>query len=172
MINYKTGDLLAVKSGIIVHGVNTLSVMGAGVALSIKKKYPGCFLEYKEYITEEVEAAVLEFEEDPDNIDNTYDVPESDMLLGDVHYYQVNDRLYIANAFTQDRLGFDEDGNPPADIGAIATCLANVADMARACSMEVHMPMIGCGLGGLSWDDVRVVAEYELRDVKATCWTL
>ena len=40
---YKTGDLLAVPSGHIVHGCNAQGAMGAGVALAIRNKCLTCF---------------------------------------------------------------------------------------------------------------------------------
>lgn len=174
MIQYKTGNLLDVKSGIIMHGVNTLGVMGAGVALAVRKKYPECFEEYKEYIAAEVESAEEDFDADLETDDCLMEIdrPDSGILLGEVHYYEVNKKLLIANAFTQDRIGFDEDGNPPADLDAITCCFEDVASTAKEYKMSIHMPKIGCGLGGLKWDDVSVIAEHAFQGLDVTCWSL
>ena len=53
----------------------------------------------------------------------------------------------------------------PADIGAVAAVLdSTVAFMRRlaerdGAALPLHMPRIGCGLGGLDWDDVRALVE-------------
>ena len=43
------GDLLNETTGLIAHGVNCQGVMGKGIALAIKKKYPQVFIDYKQY---------------------------------------------------------------------------------------------------------------------------
>lgn len=151
MIEFKTGDLLDVQSGIIVHGCNTRGVMGGGVALAVKNKYPECFAQYKEFL-------------------QMYHYPTD--ALGDVHFYRVNSDLIIANAFTQKRLGFDEDGNPPASYRAIEICFAEIAATARRKKMPVHFPRIGAGLGGLDWNEVLPILEHQMKDLNSTCWTL
>ena len=40
MIRYEKGDVLTTNDDIIIHGCNSAGVMGAGVALAIKRKYP------------------------------------------------------------------------------------------------------------------------------------
>lgn len=40
MIEYRKGNLLDITSGVIVHGCNMRGVMGSGVALAIRNKYP------------------------------------------------------------------------------------------------------------------------------------
>lgn len=41
-------NLLDVKSGILCHQVNCVGVMGAGIALQIKGKWPEVFKQYKD----------------------------------------------------------------------------------------------------------------------------
>lgn len=47
MITYKNGDLLKSNADILVNTVNTVGVMGKGIALQFKEKYPKMFEEYK-----------------------------------------------------------------------------------------------------------------------------
>lgn len=47
MIKYVKGDVLNVKTDYVAHQVNTLGIMGSGLALDIKNKYPNVFVEYK-----------------------------------------------------------------------------------------------------------------------------
>ena len=43
------GDVLKTSAKYICHQVNTFGVMGAGVALQIKKNYPHVYLEYNKF---------------------------------------------------------------------------------------------------------------------------
>ena len=47
MLRYVTGDLLTASSQTLVNPVNTVGVMGKGIALQFKKQYPDMFVEYK-----------------------------------------------------------------------------------------------------------------------------
>jgi len=71
MASYYSGDILIVDEGIIVHQVNLKGSMGAGIALSIKNKYPSVEKEYLEWVRE--------------------------AKLGDVLFSKINEKLYIAN---------------------------------------------------------------------------
>lgn len=46
MLTYKTGNLLEAKETLIAHQVNCQGVMGSGVALAIKEKWPKVFSQY------------------------------------------------------------------------------------------------------------------------------
>jgi len=47
MFVYKTGNILRSKAEYIFNAVNTVGVMGKGLALQIKQKYPACVEDYK-----------------------------------------------------------------------------------------------------------------------------
>ena len=47
MIQYIEGDIFSSPAQVIVNTVNTVGVMGKGVALSFKKRYPDMFQHYK-----------------------------------------------------------------------------------------------------------------------------
>ena len=47
MIRYVTGDLLAADSEALVNSVNCVGVMGRGVALAFKRRFPDNFKAYK-----------------------------------------------------------------------------------------------------------------------------
>jgi len=75
-VRYITGDLLSVKSGIIVHGCNSKGKMGAGIALAIRDKWPSVYEHYLMW----------------------------DRPVGDVQFNRVGD-LIIVNAITQETYG-------------------------------------------------------------------
>ena len=49
MIKYVKGDLFKSSAKILVNAVNTVGVMGKGVALEFKKQYPEMFYLYKNW---------------------------------------------------------------------------------------------------------------------------
>jgi O-acetyl-ADP-ribose deacetylase (regulator of RNase III) len=52
MIRYKTGNILNSDTEALVNTVNTVGVMGKGIALAFKKAYPDNFKEYKQAVDE------------------------------------------------------------------------------------------------------------------------
>lgn len=48
MFVYKTGNILRSKAEYIFNAVNTVGIMGKGLALQIKQKYPDCLKDYEE----------------------------------------------------------------------------------------------------------------------------
>lgn len=46
MINYIEGDIFNSPAQVIVNPVNTVGVMGKGLALAFKQKYPKMFISY------------------------------------------------------------------------------------------------------------------------------
>lgn len=48
MISVKTGDIFKSNKDVLVNPINCVGVMGKGVALAFKNKYPDMFLKYKD----------------------------------------------------------------------------------------------------------------------------
>lgn len=84
---YEEGDLMDKTEGFILHQVNCQGVMGAGIAKTIRDRYPGAYENYR---------AVCK------SVSRTGD------LLGRAQFVQVSDRLYVINLFGQDRYGRDK----------------------------------------------------------------
>ena len=55
-------------------------------------------------------------------------------------------------------------GFPPIRYGALEICLHKLAERALALGATVHMPRIGCGLAGGSWDQVEPIVRKMLVD--------
>jgi O-acetyl-ADP-ribose deacetylase (regulator of RNase III) len=77
--------------------------------------------------------------------------------LGTTTSVQVNDNLKIYNCYTQYRPGAD------ARISAIEQCLISMVH-AEDKDTEFRLPQIGCGIGGLSWGDVKPLYENIFRE--------
>lgn len=89
------GDVTSPLRGIIGHGVNCQGVMGSGVALAIRNKFPEAYHRYVELCN------------------NT----KPEWLLGTTQLVQVSENLYIANMFTQ--LNYGGDGKQYAELHAV-----------------------------------------------------
>ena len=138
-MSYLKGNLIHVNEGIIVHGCNAQGVMGAGVALTIKKKYPECYKTYEEHVF------------------NNQD------LLGTIAWHRVNEKLLIANAITQEFVGTHQ---RQVDYEAVAKCFEQVYAVAIKEGCQVFFPKIGAGLGGGNWNVLSTIIENVLGSDK------
>jgi O-acetyl-ADP-ribose deacetylase (regulator of RNase III) len=132
-VRYERLDLTTLEGpAMIAHGVNLQNRMGSGVARALYQKWP----EVKRRYHARFRGAVR---------------PE----LGWVEFIQVAPGLTVANCFTQEFFG--NDGAVYANAKAIDEALWRVA-CCTSRNLEIHMPKIGCGLGGLDWErDVKPV---------------
>lgn len=127
-------NILEEKRGLIIHGVNAQRVMGSGLAKQIKDKYANV---YEKYMTIN---------------------PQGESILGHLQIVHVSEDLYIANAFTQNKFG--NDGKRYASVDAICTALEKAFKWVSVMDIPLLLPKIGCGLGGLSWEeDVKPIYE-------------
>ena len=125
------GDLLSSDVKIRCHQVNCRGVMGAGLALQVKQKYPEAFEQYK--------ALCDQF---------------GSSLLGHTQFVTCHDGTIIANMFGQDGYG----SGPQTNMSALDECLSQVATFAYRVNASVGFPkLLGCGLAGGNWDEVCVL---------------
>ena len=142
MIKYITGNLLDSNAEIIVHGVNAQGVMGSGVALAIRQKYP---LAYTEYIKKHKNSGWS----------------EGDCQIIDINYSNKHDRenkinlKYVANVCSQKYFG--KDGKVYASLDAIEKGLEQVFRFAKCIDCKIALPKIGAGRGGIEWEKVEKI---------------
>lgn len=142
MVLYKTGDLFDYFSGktILVHGCNAQHVMGGGIALQVRRKFPQAYYDY---------------------------MATPKLVLGDVIFTDVGEsEMVVANAITQEFFGNDHNKRY-ASTDAIYKSLLRVRRVYGR--HQVIMPEIGCGLGGLSMDEVKPIIESVFDDDLQTC---
>lgn len=164
------GDLLSLQEGILVHGCNALGVMGAGVALLIRNKYPDVFRTYSDYHAE----AGLRLGEIITVGSSKAPIMTQPLAYGQVHSLsaQLPERLIVVNAITQESVARAA-GELVVSYDSIFACFAQVRLLARTTGLGVHFPLIGCGLAGGDWEVVEPLIEAALGpDVEATLWTL
>ncbi len=127
-------DLFKNTSGIILHGCNCSGGFGSGVAGIIAKMYPEAqhefFLKMDGY---------------------TYHRPNKE-ALGTIQPVKIYDDFYIVNGFTQ--LQYGGGGKRYASPDAIHKVLLATVIFATEKNLDVHVPKIGCGLGGIKWEEV------------------
>ena len=138
MIRYVTGDLLAADSEALVNSVNCVGVMGRGVALAFKRRFPDNFKAYR--------AACDRGELQPGRMF----VFETGELMPRLIINFPTKRDWRARS----RL---------ADIEAGLSAL--VAEIERHRIHSIALPVLGCGLGGLEWTEVKPRIDRALAGV-------
>lgn len=150
MIEYRKGNLLDVKHGIIVHGCNSKGVMGSGVALAVKEEYPNTFNKYQQACRE---------------------VSMMESIVGIVVWTsELGGDLLIANAITQETFGRDT-YTRYVSYDAIDTCFRHINHIATNRDMKVHIPKIGAGLGNGNWEVIEAIINHRVK-TKVICWEL
>jgi O-acetyl-ADP-ribose deacetylase (regulator of RNase III) len=131
-------DLTKIQQGVILHGCNTKGVMGFGQSLALRSAFPMIFPPYRSYC----------------QIANKM----GRNILGRVIEVQIEDKdLYVLNGLTQKDYGVD--GKVYADINAIERVVNHAADFASFLKIPLYMTKIGCGFGGLKWEDVSKIVQ-------------
>lgn len=138
MMKYIVKDITTVESpAIIIHGVNCLRTMGSGVAKALYEKWPRVKSDYIEFGT---------------------------MRLGMIHPVPVGQDLWVVNCYTQHKFGTD--GDKYANASSLDECLTLAAYFAEMMGIDdIYSPRIGCGLGGLSWQDEVLPIYNKVSDV-------
>ena len=142
MIEYVQGDLLSADVDALINTVNTVGVMGKGIALQFKQAFPKNFKQY--------EAACK----------------RGDVQLGRMFVFdagQLTRPRYIINFPTK---GHWRARSRIRDIEAGLVDLHAVIEELGINS--IALPPLGCGNGGLRWDDVRPRIEKALSDLTET----
>ena len=129
MIQYVTGDIFNSNVQALVNPVNTVGVMGKGLALQFKKKYPDNFKEYAKACK------------------------NGELTIGKMFVYtenQLNNKKIIINFPT--KISWREKNKLEYIIEGLKNLYVTVK---RLNIYSIAIPPLGCGLGGLLWEDVK-----------------
>lgn len=143
MIELGDGNLLASETEALVNTVNTVGVMGKGVALQFKQAFPDNYASYR-------------------NACKSGRVKLGEMYLFDNGH--LGSRRYIINFPTKDHW---RSKSRIADIESGLDDLVRV--LAEHGIESVAVPALGCGNGGLSWSDVEPIIESKLSSIPTRC---
>lgn len=145
MLRYTTGNLLDSSAEALVNTVNTVGVMGKGIALQFKQAFPHNYSLYKQACANGTLTT-----------GKLLAVKDSELLLGE--------RLIINFPTKQhwkmpSRYEYIESG-----------LIALVAYLKKNPVGSLAMPALGCGNGGLDWHKVRPTIEQHLSELNMSIW--
>lgn len=142
-LSFKSGDLFQERAEAIVNTVNCVGVMGKGVALEFKKRWPENFRAYKRLC------------------DQGGLRPGKLFIFENADMFDPCGRRLLVNFPTKDhwregsRLEFIEDG------------LDDLIEKIRRLRIRsVAMPPLGCGNGGLEWKTVKAILLRKLETIE------
>lgn len=140
MIHYKTGNLLDSNADALVNTVNTVGVMGKGIALQFKNVFPNNFKLYAQACkNKELKVGHLL-------------VTEEETLL--------SGKKIIINFPTKTNWRL------PSEYQYIEAGLTELVKVIREKNIKsIAIPPLGSGNGGLNWNEVKQILEKHLADV-------
>lgn len=137
-----TGDATSPTAGVIVHVCNDLGRWGRGFVLAISGRWPQPEAVYKSAFRKRPHPS-----------------------LGTTQFVRVRegpDPLWVVNMIAQHKIGR---GARRIQYDHLTTCLVAVRKWMQTQSpplTEVHMPRIGCGLGGGEWSVIEAIVRATL----------
>jgi O-acetyl-ADP-ribose deacetylase (regulator of RNase III) len=127
MLTYHRTSLLTSKAQTLVNTVNTVGVMGKGLAADFKHRYPAMYQEYRRVCTSKL------------------------LEVGKLWLWKGGDQ-WVLNFPTK------KHWRNPSKMDFIELGLEKfVAEYERRGITEIAFPRLGCGNGGLEWNEVREV---------------
>lgn len=136
MINFVTGNLLESEAECLINTVNCEGYMGKGIAYQFKLKYPN------------------------NNRDYVKACKSGELTVGKLHYFKEDNKI-IVNFPTKDKwrqkskIEYIIDG---------MDCLVSLLPKLEVKSIAI--PPLGCGNGGLAWNDVKSLIITKLSEIK------
>lgn len=128
---------------IILHSCNNIGAWGSGFVMALSRKWPEPELMYRHWA-------------------ESFSISKGNTLpLGCVQLVQVEKDIYVANMIGQHGL-ISANNRRPASPTAFRIGMFELAEILGQGQFEnpsIHMPRIGCGLGGLTWDEVEPIIE-------------
>ncbi|WP_339813641.1 macro domain-containing protein [uncultured Imperialibacter sp.] len=140
MIRYLTGNILDSKAEALVNTVNTVGVMGKGIALQFKKAYPNNYKAYHQACkTEQLEIGKL------------FVVKDENVSTGE---------KIIVNFPTK------TDWRKPSEYEYIEKGLADLISVISDFNIKsIAIPPLGAGNGGLEWEKVKSLIKQYLDNL-------
>lgn len=141
MLNYTQTTVFNTNAQTLVNTVNCVGVMGAGLALEFKLRYPEM---EKDYI---------------------YRCKKKEVKLGKPYLYREYEKPWILNFPTKDNW------RNPSKIESIQEGLEYFANnYKRGGITSIAFPKLGCSHGGLSWKEVSPLMEKYLSGLNLEVW--
>ncbi len=135
MITYVRTDIFESNAQVLVNTVNTVGVMGKGLAKEFKRLYPEMFEAYQHYCE------------------------KGQLTIGKLQIYRTPNK-WILNFPTKKSWRY------PSKIEYIEAGLKKfVGNYEKLGIQSISFPMLGCGNGGLDWQEVKPLMERYLKNL-------
>lgn len=132
----KIGDIFETKCSTIVNTINCVGVMGKGIALEFKKRYPDMFMDYVKRCN------------------------MNEVRTGEPYVYENADGFKILNFPTKDHW------RSPSRLSYVIDGLNWFVENYEKYNINsIAFPPLGCGNGGLTWDVVGPIMFQKLLDL-------
>lgn len=141
----QTGDLFSTQARALGHGVNVDGMMGAGIAVAFRKRFPDMYGAYAARCMQNL------------------------LAPGQTMEWEVPGIGFVYNIASQDRPGAN------ASLEWLDSGIREALAHADENNIKtIALPRIGCGIGGLDWDDVQTVlrAAAESYQCDIEVWSL
>ena len=137
MLKFTAGNMFDIDADILINTINCVGVMGCGVALAFKKRYPYMFKRYR------------------------YLCRSNQMHPGILWNYKTHDNKLIVNFPTKDHW------REPSKYLYIKHGLKELRSLLKEANNNtlVALPALGCGHGGLDWDIVKEMIQEHLENL-------
>jgi O-acetyl-ADP-ribose deacetylase (regulator of RNase III) len=144
MIEYVKGDATQpiARPAIIAHVCNDVGVWAKGFVIAVSKRWKTPELVYRK---------------------------AHKLNLNMVQFIDCDDEIIVANMIAQRSV---RGPLPLVRYEALHICLERVAGEALRSGSSIHMPRIGCGLGGGRWEDVAPIIEESCAKVRVVVYDL
>lgn len=134
MIKNYNGDLLKSGCKVIAHQTNTAGVMGAGIALQVRKQFPEVYRQYRNYCLEDF------------------------AKIGTVLFLKDASDVWVANCFSQNEWRTDE-----AAVKSVALALKSFCTDNDIHTLGIPY-LYGCGIAGGDWTSVSKIFDDVFKD--------
>lgn len=137
MIKFVYGNIFDSQAQTLVNPVNTVGVMGAGLAKQFRMRFPGLFDVYRSACA------------------------SGQLSIGTLHLYQPSSLPWVLNFPTKVHW------RKPSLLQYIRRGLQVFAEQSQSLGIQsIAFPPLGCGLGGLFWREVKLLMEHFLKTLE------
>ncbi len=152
MMHYIRGDAtnpIGEGRKLICHICNDIGKWGAGFVLALNKKSSAPMEEYRKWWFNGQE------------LDEIYGC--TPFKLGEIQLVHLKEQTWVVNMIAQHNIRYDRNNLPPIRYDAVQQCLHKVNELFTVFTFSVHMPRIGCGLAGGTWEKIEPIIAEELK---------
>ncbi|WP_300730445.1 macro domain-containing protein [uncultured Rikenella sp.] len=140
MISYTKGNMLESPTQALVNTVNTVGIMGKGIALQFKMMFPNNFRAYQQACK------------------------EGRVRVG--HMFVTHERMLSGEEKIIINFPTKEHWRSPSQYSFVTEGLDDLRRVIQDENIQsITLPPLGCGNGGLKWDTVRQMIEDKLSDL-------